>query len=161
MQNMIDSEHERLRQDGEPDREGVGKPDGSFPVAMRDADREVMGRIERFPLSNTPWRNERRSRGCAPGNWRLSSRPESGAANAAKREHAAASESSVAKVRLPRKSFIRVIQWNESGKARRFSQLDCKTPALHAGARSSRFRPANFCAGASLSSAETRQVATC
>lgn len=161
MQNMIDSKHERRRQDGEPDREGVGKPDGPLPAAKRDAGREILDRIERFPLPNAPCRNGRRSRGRGSGIRRLSSRPESGATNAAKREHAAASESSLAKVRLPRKSNDRVAQWNESGKSSRFASLGSTTPPLHGGARASRFRPASFSAGACLYCTEARQVATC
>ena len=158
---MIGSEHERRRQDGEPDREGVGKPASPLPESKRDADREAMDRIERFPLSNTPCRNEQRSRGSGPGNWRLSSGREAGAASAAIREHAAASESSMENASLSRKSNAPVIQWNESAISNRFAWLGCKMPALHGFARASRFRPASFCVRDCRSSTEARQVATC
>ena len=161
MKNMIVSEPTRHRQDATPDRESVGKPASLLIMAKRDADRDIGDRVERFPLS-TPCGNERRRRGSGSGIWRFSTRPEYGAADAANRVHAAASESIEAQMRVSRMPRARVVQRNEeSGKSSRFALLNCKMPAVHGCSRTSRFRSSCFCGRPRHSLAQAHQVSTC
>lgn len=161
MQNMIVSEPARHRQDATPDRESVGKPARPLIMAKRDADRDIRDRVEQFPLS-TPCGNERRRRGSGSGIRRLSTRPECGAADAANRVHAAASESIEAQMRLSRMPGARVVQRNEeSGKSSRFALLNCKMSAVHGCSRASRFRSSGHCGPPCHSPAEAHQVSTC